>query len=585
MEVVNLDEVARMNSQSREHAAYPSRVVVVGLDGATLDVIEPWAAAGRLPNLARLMAEGATARLRSVTPPISGPAWSSFATGVDPGRHGIYDFMALRHTPRPYTLVTHTRPPLELPTLWRQLSQAGRRVCVLNVPLTYPPEPVNGALISGLMTPPQAHDAFYPPGLQASLRQAVPDYTIQPDTIFFAPGREAALLAATQAMTDMRRRATLYLLEKEAWEFFMVVFMATDIIQHATWRFWDTTHRDHPADAPPGLRHAILTTYQQVDAALGEIMARLDDATTLIVMSDHGFGPLERYLHLNTWLLQHGWLQLRPRPFSARLKYALFRAGLTPITLSRWLNGLGQMQRATRRVRRQRAQTRSWLNRLFLSFDDVDWPRTRAYAVGNMGAVYLPVQGREPQGHILPGAAYAATRQELREALLGLRDPADGRPLLAHVHLREEVYHGPYLSGAPDLICEPADWRTLPLGMLPFPSPRWLEPAFDRSGGHRPEGILIVRGPGVKAGYCSRFHGSDEPAAHITDLAPTILGLLGTPAPTGLDGRFLAELFSDPPALTWTDAPAQPAPAAHGPLSEAEQAALQQRLRDLGYVA
>lgn len=550
------------------------RVIVVGLDGATLDLIEPWAAAGRLPHLARLMAEGATARLHSTMPPITGPAWTSFATGVNPGRHGLYDFIA----PHPAaggggpTLITHTRPPLEVPTLWRWLSQAGRRVCVLNVPLTYPPEPVNGILISGLMTPPDAADAFYPPDSAASLRQAVPGYTIQPDAIFLAPGQEARLLAATQAMTAMRQRALLHLLEERAWDFFMVVFMATDIIQHAAWHFWDAGHRRHPATAAPALRDAILTTYQQLDAILGDILARLDHETSVIVMSDHGFGALEQYLHLNTWLLQHGWLQLRRRPLTSRLKYTLFRAGITPLTLWRWLNRLGQMERATRRIRRQRAQTHSWLNRLFLSFNDVDWRRTRAYAVGNMGAVYLHPPGQSGT------ATYATTREALRQALLDVRDPVDGRPLLAQVHRREELYHGPYLERAPDLTCEPADWRTIALGQLQFPSPRWLGPAFDRSGGHRPDGTLILRGPDVKPGYVA-------PAAHITDLAPTILGLLGVPLPPGLDGRFLTDFFSQPPPLTWAEMPAAATAEMTPTLSAGETTALHQRLRDLGYVA
>ncbi len=554
-----------MNSQRK--------VVVIGLDGATLDLIEPWAAAGYLPHLAGLMARGTTARLQTVLPPLTGPAWTSFITGLNPGRHGIYDFVGFR--PNSYTLAPYTSAQRHGPSLWAQLSQAGRRVGVINVPLTYPPEAVNGFLISGLMTPPDATDYAYPPDIAALLRQAVPDYVVQPPGIYFAKGREAALVQAARAMTEQHLQASLHLLRATSWDFFMTVFMATDVIQHAAWHFFDATHREH-VDSP--LRDAIRDCYRQVDAGIGQILAALDEQTTVLIMSDHGFGPMEDYFHLNTWLWQQGWLRLKTTP-RTRLKQLLFRLGMTPVAAYGWLNRLGQTDRVTRQVRQQRQTVRSRLQHLFLSFEDVDWPRTRAYSLGNAGAIWLNRQGREPDGSVAPGAPAETLLNEITQALQALRHPRTGQPIVDQVWRGEEVYHGRQMQRAPDLLFSPLDWRTHAYGQVEFSARRWLEPAFDRTGGHRMEGVCILAGPEVKPGY--RL--SD---CRIIDLCPTILGLLGAPLSAEMDGRFLAEVFTQPFELRWRAA-SEEEDSADSPdaLTAAEALALRQQLKNLGYAA
>lgn len=555
------------------------KVVVVGLDGATLDLIRPWAAAGHLPNLATLMDEGAWGPLRTVIPPITGPAWTSFATGQNPAKHGLYDFLSRR--PNSYDLISANASWRRSPSLWGLLSQAGRRVGVLNVPLTYPPEPVNGFMVTGMLTPPDAADFCYPAEFEAELRRAAPDYVIQPDGIVVGKGREAELLAALQSMTEMRLRATLHLMRYTAWDFFMVVFMATDVIQHACWHFMDTSHRDYDPTAAPALRQAIQTIYQQVDEALGQIMAELDDQTYLMVMSDHGFGPLENYFHVNVWLWRQGYLQFKNTP-AARFKQALFRLGLTPLNSYRLLRRLGLADRLARNVQRQRQRTRHLLGRTFLSFEDVDWQRTRAYSVGNVGPIYANLRGREPQGLIAPGQEYEELLAEIASDLLGVADPASGQPFVERVYRREELYNGPYLDAAPDLFFIPRNLRINAFGALQFPSSHWLEPPFDRTGGHQMEGVLFVQGPGVRPGH--QVNG-----AQIIDLAPTILGLLDAPIPDDMDGRILSTLFTDELALSLHPVITSMTAAGgsgHGPLefSAGAEEAVRARLQGLGYL-
>lgn len=548
------------------------QVVVIGLDGATLDLIEPWAAAGYLPHLAGLMARGTTARLRSTTPPLTGPAWSSFMTGVNPGQHGIYDFVGFR--PNSYHLTPNTAAHRATPTLWHLLSQTGRRVSVINVPLTYPPENVNGVLISGLMTPTDADDFIYPADYRPKLHQVIPDYSVQPPGIYFAKGREAALIAATQAMTAQHIQAALHLMQDTTWEFYMAVLMATDIVQHAAWHYMDATHRDH---TPSPLRDAILDCYRQVDAGVGQLVATAGPDATILIMSDHGFGPLEDYFYLNTWLWRQGWLRLKDSP-RTRLKKWLFEAGLSPLAVARAANRLGLTGRLTRQVRRQRQATHTRLRSLFLSFEDVDWAHTQAYSLGNAGAIWLNRQGRGPQGWVATGSEAERIMTAIEEALRALRHPRTGQPVIGQVMRGTALYHGARSQLAPDLVCIPADWRVHPFGQVELPARRWLEPTFDRSGGHRPEGVLIAAGPTVR-------QGSRHPDCRMVDLAPTILGLLGAPLPDYLEGEFLAGLFTQLPALQRVgnsgDLPVPTAPE----LTPADEQTLRQQLKSLGYVA
>ncbi len=552
------------------------RVLVVGLDGATLDLIEPWANAGILPTFKRLMDEGVWGALRSTLPPITGPAWTSFATGTNPGKHGVYDFLGRQ--PGTYRLSSFNATRRHGASLWRILSQAGKKVGVLNVPLTYPPEPVDGFVVAGLLTPPDAEDYCYPQEVGRGLREAVPDYVVQPGGNFDASGREADLLRVLREMSAMRMGAACHLWEAIDWDFYMVVFMATDTVQHAFWHFMDDTHSRHPADTPPEFRYAIRECYRQLDRYLGELLDMVDDGTHVIVVSDHGFGPLEKYIHMNTWLWREGFLHFKSTPITF-VKSALFRSGFTPLNLYRLLRHLRQAGTVVKSIRRRRNRARNLLDRCFLSFDDIDWARTRAYSVGNVGQIFVNLRGREPEGVVEPGRDYDSVLDELEQALHRSRDPWTGQEIVQEVHRREDIYSGPRLEQAPDLFCEPRDWRYAGFGLLQFASNDWLEPPFDRTGGHRMEGVLLATGPGMRCGYALE-------GASIVDLAPTILALLGVPIPSDMDGQVLTGLFSDDfqrrlqtrraaPALEGDNAPAT--------LSGEDEEAVRDILKGLGY--
>ena len=511
----------------------PNKVLVLGLDGATFDLIKPWAAAGYLPTLKRLMEEGAHGSLRSTTPPMTGPAWTSFATGVNPGKHRLYDWIA--RDEGSYTFSPVTALDMEAPTLYSLLSEAGRRVCALNVPMTYPPTPVNGVMVSGLPAPSTKVQITYPPNLYNEILEAVGDYILYPD-----PGQaysEAgvdAFLSRLYRTTDLRVQTLDYLRSREAWDFAMVVFNGTDTISHAMWKYMDKTHPLHDPAAALKYGNAIRDYYAYLDGKLARYVDELPDDTTLMVMSDHGFGPFHKFIHVNNWLLQEKFMATNRGPLTG-LKHAMFRQGFSPMnvydTMMRF--GLGALKREV-----VRGQGQGLLKTLFLSFEDIDWSRTQAYSLGNVGQVYINVRGREPQGCVSPGEEYERVRTEIMAKLQTLRDPETGELVVETIYRREELYQGDFLEKAPDIVFLPRRLEYFGFGEYEFGSHKIIE-SMRRgiSGTHRMNGIFMAYGAAIQPG-------SVVEGASLYDLAPTILRLMDEPVAEHMDGRVLQEVLT-----------------------------------------
>ncbi len=558
----------------------PNKVLVLGLDGATFDLIRPWAAAGYLPTLKRLMDEGAHGELRSTTPPMTGPAWTSFATGVNPGKHRLYDWVA-RDEGR-YTFSPVTALDTEAPTLYTLLSEAGRRVCALNVPMTYPPMPVNGVMVSGLPTPNTKVTITYPQSLYQEIIDAVGDYILYPD-----PGQAYsdagidAFLTRLYRTTDLRIQTLDYLRSREAWDFAMVVFNGTDTISHALWKFMDQSHPLHDPAAARKYGNAIRDYYAYLDSKLARYVDDLPDDTTLVVMSDHGFGPFHKFVHVNNWLMQQGYMATKPGARSG-LKRTLFQNGFSPMNVYDTVMrlGLGSLKREV-----VRGQGQGMLKTLFLSFDDIDWSRTQAYSMGNVGQVYLNVIGREPQGCVQPGAEYTQVREEIIAKLQTLRDPETGELVVEQIFRREELYQGEHLEKAPDIVFLPRRLEYFGFGEFEFGSHKIIEPMRRGiSGTHRMNGIFMAYGAAIQPGAVVE-------GASLYDLAPTILRLMGEAPVEQMDGRVLTEtLAPDVSAALTARRTTRTQRRAGGSgdsgdiLSAEDKKVLADRLRSLGYV-
>ena len=558
----------------------PHKVLVIGLDGATFDLIKPWADAGHLPTLQRLMQEGAHGSLRSTVPPMTGPAWTTFATGVNPGKHRLYDWIA--REPQSYQFLPVTALDCKAPMIYSLLSQTGRRVCALNIPMTYPPMAVNGVVVSGLPAPSTRNTITYPPELYQEIVDAIGEYILYPDPgQAYSDSGVDAFLARLYKTTELRVRTLEYLRSREAWDFAMVVFNGTDTICHALWKYMDKTHPLHDPAQAAKYGNAIRDYYHTLDGHLAQIVDTLPQDTTLVVMSDHGFGPFHKFIHVNNWLLRENFMQLKPGARS-RIKHALFRSGFSPMNVYDTLMrlGFGALKREV-----VRGQGQGLLKTLFLSFEDVDWGRTQAYSLGNVGQIRINLAGREPFGCVQPGAEYEQVRSRIIERLATLRDPKTGEAVVETVYRREELYSGDYLDEAPDIVFLPRRLEYFGFGEYEFGSHKIIE-AMKRgiSGTHRMNGIFMAYGAAVRKGV-------EIQNANLTDLAPTILHLMGEAVPAHMDGHVLADALREDfePVIRQRSAVAVDSDAHSGPsagevLSAEEQKVLADRLRSLGYV-
>jgi predicted AlkP superfamily phosphohydrolase/phosphomutase len=550
------------------------RVLVIGLDGVTFDLLGPWIEAGKLPNLQRLMQQGAWGKLRTTLPPISSSSWSSFVTGVNPGKHGLVDFVYPGADSYKVTMVNAASRRTR--ALWNWLNDAGHKVGLLGIPTTYPVEPVDGFMVSGFLSPGPDSEWAYPAELKQELLAELGEFQLSPNERYRSTKHLDRFLADLTASVENRTQAALYLMRSKPWDLFTVVYWDTDMVQHETWRLLDPNHPRYDATEAAAYQEKILDFHRKVDADVGRLLAEVDSDTLVIVMSDHGFGPVHSFFLTNNWLASLGLLKFKRNPWTV-LKRSLFRLGYTPLRMFRVAKALG-LGSLRRKVRFQ--QQAGLVNRLFLSFDDVDWSRTKAFSIGSFGQVYINLAGARPQGSVQPGQEYEALREWIASQALALQDPRSGEPLVERVYRREEIYSGSYIARTPDLIVQPRGWAYMAFGHADFGSNKLVESITGLSGHHRLDGVLILAGAGVKAGV--HLEG-----ASILDLTPTILHAVGVAVPQELDGRVLSEAFepSSPLARTvvYGEAEVYKDKVAGPDLSDQEMADVQEKLRGWGY--
>jgi predicted AlkP superfamily phosphohydrolase/phosphomutase len=559
------------------------KLFILGLDGATFDLIRPWAAEGKLPNLARLLEEGVQATLTSTMPPVSPPAWCSFATGKNPGRHGILAFT--RTDPTTYDVRFENSRTVRGRTFWRIASEAGKRVGAMNVPMTFPPEDVNGFVVGGIFSPSLRSRFVSPPAVQDALLAAVPGYVIEcvdVDRARLKGDRLQAFFDRLLVMIEKRVEAIRFLYETQRPDIMSAVIVATDRASHYFWKHMDPKVADQVAPQERGkFTDALLRTYQKCDWAVGEVRKMLDDDTTLFVMSDHGFGPTYRRANLRRWLVENGYLAYSQRPGSRKgtLAHRLALASLRFLPLS---------VRNTIRHRFPRIANRA-ISALMVG--GIDWSRTKAYVVAEHTALFVNVKGRQPQGVVEPGADYERTRDALIEQLTSWMDPFTGQSVFDKVYKREEIYNGECVEKLPDLIL---GWRgfeytyTHELEMLkaPLVSMSISEPTgrWNRCANHRCEGIFLAVGPHVRRGETLADFS-------IADVAPTALHHVGLPVPRDMDGRVVEQIYdpgyaqAHPPQLGGEAVAAEPgAETARDTASDEDEEVVRERLRDLGYI-
>jgi predicted AlkP superfamily phosphohydrolase/phosphomutase len=507
------------------------RVMVIGLDGATFDLIRPWIEDGTMPTLQSLMQEGASGVLTTTLPPISSSAWVSFATGKNPGKHGLVDFVHPRQNSYQISIVSPQQRASK--AIWNLLSEQGRRVGIVGMPVTYPPEEVSGYMVSDFLTPSASDDYTYPLSLAGELEQAMGGFPLLPDERYRSTKFTDRFIADMVSDVQRRLEGAEYLLDNKESDFFFILFWSNDMLQHETWSLLDETHPLHDPQKANQFRDLVVDFHRKLDRAVGRLVEKAGPEDLVVVMSDHGFGPVHSFLLVNNWLLEMGWLKLKKRPMT-QLKYALFKLGFAPLGVFRLVSAL-RLGFLRRRFRFQRGG--GLIKRLFLSFADVDWQRTKAFAVGSFGQIYINQAGKRPQGIVQPGKEYEELRNEIAARAAEIRDPHSGQAVVEKVYRREDIYSGPMVEKAPDLVLQSRNWEYMAFGHADFGGSRVVEPIVGMSGHHRPDGLVMLSGQGINAGVTL-------PEASIMDLAPTILYAMGIPIPSDMDGRILTEAFT-----------------------------------------
>ena len=506
------------------------KVIVIGVDGATFKIIKPLVEKGELPNFKKLMEEGAWGELESTVPPLSGPAWASFQTGKSPAGHGIFDFVNKK--PNSYETYYINSTHIKGARFWDILGSYGLKVGIINVMVTYPPRPVNGFLLTGGLTP-RGKNFAYPKSLAREIEEKFGAYRIWDiGGITLTEGREKQFIDAYLSNENRRMEIARYLMKTKKSDFFMVMFESSDPLQHELWRYIDENHPRFNPNADEYIRRAIPRFYKKVDRFLGEILDELADKVTICVMSDHGFGPLNRYILVNNFLMDIGMLKLKSNPIT-RLKRFLLSHGISlerAYVLARKI-GFNQAISTFTRGNKERI-----IRHLTLSFADIDWSKTKAFALGTGGHIYINVKGREPKGIVKPGKEYREVRDFIIKRLESLTDPETGDKVIEKVFTKEEIYQGKFFYEAPDISFLPSKgYATLHREQFVSPSIFIDSPSC---GTHRMDGIVIFYGPDIRRGGRIKD-------AKIYDLAPTILHIFGLPIPEDMDGRVLKEIFDE----------------------------------------
>lgn len=522
--------------------------MILGWDSATFDVTGPLMSEGRLPALASLQQRGFTAPLRSTWPPMTDCAWTSAFTGVNPGTHGI--FGSWYRAPGAYECRYFSGRDRRSKALWELGSDA--RFLVWNVPMAYPPSPLEGVMVSGYGAPPGAR-MCYPDNFQDRLAERFELL----DIVDRAPHTSLErFLEDLLRGLEVQAEALTWAAAESGADCVVAVWPHVDRAQHFFWRFRNSSHP---------LSNAVDRVYEAMDRVTGVLLARWPEAD-FVVISDHGAGPLHADVNLGKWLADRG-----------RAVYGKKRS--SPLLRAAWA-----LPPSARKLGRRFAPdtARKTLGATITGqLGPFDWSKTRAFC-GINGDLWLNLEGREPLG-MVPEDAAAELEEELAAGLLELRDPGRGTAVVRAVYPRKGIYSGPATHLAPDLMLDmwSEGYRVTPARepseLVTAPQPlAGVKEAW--SSEHRPLGIFVAAGP--------RFSEGRAEELSLLDVCPTALALLEAAVPAGLDGRAATEAFdvdwlSSHPESSTQAATTRPI---EGDYSEEEAAAVAAHLKDLGYI-
>ena len=497
------------------------RCVIFGVDGLSWRILQPLIERGDLPNFARLQREGVVADFISSVPSVTPPAWMSLVTGLKPAKHGVFDFWEFDTALSGLNSRVVTRRKGGK-AIWNILSEYGKRVIVLNVPATYPPDSVNGVMISGLLTPGASSPFTFPSHLKQEIYRAVPDYWIDLQPKYRPQGTGSQRMAHPAvadvlAMTEQRMRLQEHLLSEREWDFAFLCYVGPDRLQH---RLWDELMT---------FSHEATRYFRLLDDALGRVLSRLSAEDMLFVVSDHGFVGAKQWFYINEYLRRRGLLS-RGSALSQNQAQVIglgreVAQKLRLLGFAREARVTYQKLRGDTQEKLPVQQRRGPLQQPF--FKDMDWSHTRACVLS--GTAF---SGGIADIVMSPGTSLAGM-EELRLALEAERHPETGEPLARAVYATDILGIGPFRPPVEHIMLIPRSGVTFHLGI----GRRNLWERLDETRGiHEAEGVFFAWGAGIRQGV------RVEPL-QIYDLVPTLLHGLDIRADEPFDGRVAREIF------------------------------------------
>lgn len=491
------------------------KLIILGFDGLEPSLLEKWRK--ELPNFSKLIDKGIYLKMKSSMPAESPPAWTSMYTGANPGKHGIFGFG--KRMEDSYDLIPITATDVKMKSLWKILSEQSRKVCVINVPLTFPAEEVNGILISGRPIPSKKSDFVYP----KTMREKLIKWNYQPIIKTDSSDKEQHLEEIKKVRESIFETG-LRLFEEADWDFFMLVLTSTDDIGHFFWHYID---EKHPMFKESKLKNVLLEEYKEFDRILGEFLERLSRGDLLLVVSDHGFGPCHKYILINQFLAAKGFLKFKTekkrvvapkKEWVIHLMDKLFgRDRVKEIVLKLKSNFIGK----------HLLKLAFALPSSNVSTSNIDWENTKAYCWSE-GKLYINLKGREPKG-IVEKEQYEEVRERLIECLMQLKD--EGKRAIKAVYKKEEIYSGKALEDAPDLLIVPEEKYYIPgIYMERFIQNTFFDNKPRKTGIHRPYGVFLAYGEEQEIKQKSD-------TIKIVDVFPTVLAFFGFKAPKQCDGK------------------------------------------------
>ncbi len=568
----------------------PPKLLLVGWDGATPELLQRFVAAGKLPTVERLIKAGSYRPLRSTIPPVTACAWCTFLSGRNPGQHGLFDFVTPNKGSYRFDYTNGGNRQDRNNDLPAMLNRAGLRVGCVNVPMTYPPRQIDGFMISGLDAPDEKAGIATPAELFERAQAKVGDYRIDNRHLghMKTNADRAEALAEFKRIESLRTDVTLAMMEEDPVDVLAIVYNATDQVQHHFWHLMDESHPQHPgrdSEEVMSFSGAIEDIYAHCDRELARLVERFPEANVML-MSDHGAGPTSGpRVRLNNALSQAG-----------LLTWAKAKGGLKNDLIA----GLDGFLRRT-----LTAKQKAMLVRLMpggrtaiesMSLPSVDWARTVAFVYEGFTlspCVWINRKSLFPEGIVGDGQEYDQACERVISALTDLKDPSTGEQVIPRVYRSSEVYDGPQQPYAPDLILD--WWEGTTFTMTKSHPKHDGEPTVihpdpvavagrDITGIHRRNGVLVAAGPQL----AELGNGSHSPA-DLGDIAPTTLKLLGLSIASDIDGQVIDDIVAgrieagqrvDASVAAGVDE----VDSEDAGYSDEEREMIQQRLSGLGYI-